>query len=271
MNSLAAYLNRRFKVGDITQHQLRSLEWLQWGRKNRFTGLILEDEVLVLDWKHCNSYRLKVSNLANVPPPINGFGVADPPFNEDEVKAYFVENNDNPYGLWNYMRAIMSGQEVDHLTQLPPLTYRKDTANTIEQLHKLAQPTDVIFTYDRDSGLARLIRKSDRGMWSHCAMVSENLTLYEATTGGVVESPFSRLSADNLDVGLYRLRGISESGKDKVAQTMKKLVGIKKYNWYAVVRIYLHQEWGIPYRRKPNQLTPAELIYANKFQLISYA
>ncbi len=271
MNSLAAHLDRRFKVGDVTKHQLRCLDWLQWGRKNRFTGLILDDDILVLDWKYCSSYRVKVSNLANVPPPIHCYGVVDQPLSEDVVKAYFRENSDNPYGLWNYMRAIMSAQQLEHLTQFPPLTYRKDTAQTIDQLHKQAQPADVIFTYDRGSGLSRLIRISDRGMWSHCAMVNENLTLYEATTGGVVESDFSRLSDKNLDVGLYRLRGIAESDRDKIVGTMKKLVGIKRYNWYAVVRIFLHQRWGIPYRRKRNQLTPADMMYGNKFELISYA
>ena len=52
---------------------------------------------------------------------------------------------------------------------------------------------------------------------------------------------------------------------------MRSMLNIKRYNWRAVFRIFLQKKFGIPYKRKPSELTPAELIYTNKFHLIAYS
>jgi uncharacterized protein YycO len=101
-------------------------------------------------------------------------------------------------------------------------------------------------------------------------MVSERGTLYESTTSGVVESDFSDLH-NNLDAALYRIPDITQSQREKMTAWLKRQVGRTGYNWRGVIRIYLHGQWGIPYRGGPMELTPADLMYGGQFELVAYA
>lgn len=272
MEPIAGYVDRHFRALNISRYDLQDLGLITWGRRNCFIGIVLENDVLLLDYKYFVSSRIKKANLGNIPYQMYyGVPCGKAPFGVDYLRSYFSKNSDNPYGLWNVFQVCIRNEFPDELTQFPPLSYSKKGESTIEQLQQLARPADFIFTFDRSSGLSRLIRKSDRCMWSHVAMVSDSGTLIESTTSGVVESPFSRLTDDHLEVGLYRHNAMSNDSQAKVVEAARKSIGIKGYNWYVVVRIYLQQSWHIPFRRREHEVTSADIMYGNQLRLIAYA
>ena len=250
MDAIASFFDRRYRPHPSTFSELQDFGLLQWGRAKRFTGLVLGGDALVLDYKYFTSCRIRLSNLMNVPYPIYYSAPIEAPFSTEYISEYFRDNNDNPYAVWNCLLSYMATERPAKLTQFPPLHYPKDDfATSLDRVRDLALPADSLFTFDRSSGLSRLIRKFDRGMWSHVAMVSERKTLYESTTSGVVESDFSDLHS-SLDVALYRIPDITQSQREKMTAWLKSQVGRKGYNWRGVIRIYLHGQWGIPVPKK---------------------
>jgi len=141
----------------------------------------------------------------------------------------------------------------------------------LDRVREMAKTGDIVFTYDRTSGLASLIRRFDWIMWSHCAIVGTDGALFEATTAGTVQSSFDDLRSESLDVGLYRpQKELSSDEQAMVDQFCKSHLGIP-YDWYAVIRIALNKNLGIPYRRKSMEVTGADLMYSNFLRLIAYA
>ncbi len=276
MRHLANYLERRFQQPDSRQWDINVEDFLIWQR--RYMGLRLRDEILWLGMKTPCSVRTRLCNIGNLPGrmylyPRN----PDAPFTytEEYLCDYFAKNQDNPYAIWNYFQQTLKAPPWPQLTQLPPLATNRpeqDKRRDIERMRQEALPGDQVFTYDRSSGLAHLIRKYDWGMWSHVALVNANRHLTEATTDGVVESSFDRLCEPSLDVALYRIPDITEQDRHRILDFIEDTVQRPtSFNWYGVLRIFLHKRFGIPYKRRPSQVTPNELIYGNSLQLVCYA
>jgi len=280
MNRLAAFLDRRFSV--VLDHNCTGLQYfdvVQWGRRSRFSGLVVDDDVVVLDWKKLVTFRVRLSN-------IRGFGPCNvlrpkegPPFARDVVTKYLSENRDNPFGLWNLLLSSRLAEKPERLTQFPPLTYSKGMQDqALDELSVKAWAGDMICTFDWNSGLSNLIRRLDWCMWSHCAIYTGQGTLVEWTTSGCVEGPFDRLRQQSLDVGLYRagIRGKSEDERRDfgrlVVKNMRSLVGIPGYSWGTVIRTALAKNARLLRFLGPkNSISPADLMYANSHDLIAYA
>jgi hypothetical protein len=198
------------------------------------------------------------------------------PYDDAYVARYFNENQDNPYGVWNYLQQLLLNESPpEELTQLPPLNLPKSEEKQrqhIERMREQASPGDMVFTYDRTSGLARLIRKHDWGMWSHVANVDADKSLSQITLGGHEVSSFYNLASASLDVGLYRIPELSDDDRKKMLEFLDTMApAITGYNWRGVIRVFLNKRFGIPYRRRSTEVTPNEMIYQNYLRLICYA
>ncbi|HUY90899.1 MAG TPA: hypothetical protein VMV10_19340 [Pirellulales bacterium] len=278
MNILATLVDNRFRRTDPTNHPFQFLDLVFWGRNRRYVGFVLGEDVVVVDYKFCTSFRLKVCNILTIPHVIDVYACQKVVYDQAYIESYLRENKDNPYGVWNILRTAPKVTNSDapfELTQFPPLLRWTDTGQRradIDKMYDLARPGDVVFTYDRASGLARLIRDADKGMWSHCATVLSDKALGEATTSGVVRSDFHRLGAPNLDVGLYRCQQeLTDEEARTVTAYAEAHIGAQGYPWRRVIRIYLQKRFGIPYRRGPSEFTPADLMYLNTLRLVCYA
>ncbi|KKK49464.1 hypothetical protein LCGC14_3134790, partial [marine sediment metagenome] len=221
------------------------------------------------------AFRVKTTNLPAIRQPVHCYR-PEMKYDTSYLTAYFSENHDNPYALWNVLLSMMNGRIADHLTQFPPMFYPKDAdaqKEGIERMSEMSHPADAFFTYDRTSMASRLIRKWDRGMWSHVGMVGYEGTLHEVLTSGPLSSDWSHLQVPSLDVGLYRLRQpLSEDQQATMVEGMEGVLSrMKGYGWYKVIRIGLEKKFHIPYRRGTNDATPADLMYGNQFQLVCYA
>jgi hypothetical protein len=277
MRQLASFLDQTIRRQDSSLiFNLEEGDFLQWGRRSRFNGLVLDHDVLVLDYRMFSSFRIKIANLPTLQSHIRRYKPRIPLFDRNYKTAYFAGNHDNPYGLWNIFLAMRNDQRPDDLTQFPPLYYPKNAEKQgvqIDLMREKSQPGDLFFTFDRSSGLARLIRAWDHCMWSHCGMVGHENKLYEMTTSGAAECDFSRLCRPSLDVGLYRVRdGISEYDPDSAIDFMKKCVAVgAPYGWNQLLRKALKKKFGIPFKKGPDDVTPADYMYSNKFTLICFA
>lgn len=274
MLEFASQLDRKRVPWDPARvvSQLRPLDTMCWGRNRRWIGIVLDDDLLVLDFKQMSSFRIRLRNLTRVQYPLEIYRI-DTSCAVDYVRTFFQENCDNPYALWSFYRHIATGDSPP-FTQLPPLAGAKDAvehSRRISQMSELAKCGDNVFTYDRSSGLHKLIRRYDRGMFGHCAIISERKTIYEITVSGGSESPFSDLDNPSLDVGLYRVPDITEEQRHAIAAYASKYVGRRGYGWYKVIRLMLWKRFHIPYDRTEYEVSPEDLIHIGKMELICYA
>ena len=175
MLKIAEYLDRTRGSATDSVFSMRFFDLVTWGRKRRFIGIVLSDDVLMLDYALMSSFRIKRVNLGQASKPIEVFRVRTAPFEQAYVEQFFADNSDNPFALWNMLSSLASGRTPNRLTQLPPLLRKRSAAEQSEAIARMADlaiSADILMTFDRSSGLHRLIRKYDKGMFGHCAMVS---------------------------------------------------------------------------------------------------
>jgi hypothetical protein len=263
------YLERKYAWPDLNNIDPNLID-IMTAPKHNLMGISIGNNFLMLNVKHFFSFRLKLQNIGFLKPfMLLKFKY---PIDKDYLTEYFDYNQDNPYAMQNVMNCIGSGKVPLNLTQFPPLFIKKDdNVPKIEQMYRDAELGDCIFTFDRGSGISRLIRKYDKGMWSHVGVINKDKKIVEMTTSGISATDFSSLCRVDLDVGLYRLKDVqlSQSGKKKMQafmdESLKKQI---RFNWKGIFLVFLHKKYGIPIKYAP---TPADLIYSNKLELISYA
>jgi hypothetical protein len=256
--------------------ELQDGEFLQWGRRCRFNGMIVGGDVLVLDHRMFSAFRMKISNLLTLQSCIHCYRPKEPRYDSQYLTAYFAENHDNPYALWNVLQTFIQPEKPEELTQFPPLYYAKDPAEqrtNVDRMRALSRPGDLFFTFDRTSGLSRLIRSWDRGMWSHCGVVGYGGQLYEQTTSGAARSEFASRFDAAIDVGLYRFRQhLADEGVAGVVDYWERKVAARApYGWGQVFRTALAKKFRMPIAKRPLDITPADLMYANTLQMVCYA
>jgi hypothetical protein len=272
MLKLTNYLEKKYAGSKIDTVNLQSVNLIS-SPKHNLMGISLGDEFIMLNVKYYFSFRFKLYNVGYFK-PFDLFA-SKQPFDKEYLKQYFSQNQDNPYAIQNVMNVcVHTGKVPADLTQFPPLYIKKeDKMQNMKRIYNEARIGDSIFTFNRDSVISRLIRKYDKGMWSHVGIVADmKRNIYEVTTSGASLSDFSSLYGDNLDVGLYRPKGEFLSPSDKqlelqlvIATQLKKGV---RFDWKGIFLIFLRKRFGIPVKRIT---TPADIICANQLQLMCYA
>lgn len=282
MQSILDFADQRFVVHDNLD-VLRDLHILKWPGKRCNLGIALNKEVVILNWRRMATYRVQLSNLAHyLGKDIKRVRVyacrseLGPPLTTEYVNQYLCGSEDNPYSVWNLVQYMMSSTSSQHLTQFPPLRCDKEDQDArIDEMRRLAQLGDVLFSFDRTSGLSHLIRRYDWCMWSHCAMCCGNNDVVEVSIDGATESNISDLNRPGLDVGLYRLSSLepAENGA-KAVEAMRNHIGREGYPWLEVVLIGVRKNLRWIRRILPTSqrsITPADLMYSNQFKLVCYA
>jgi len=272
MLKLTNYIEKKYAGSKIDTVSVQSGDLITSPRYN-LMGICLGDEFIMLNVKYYFSFRFKFNNLGY----FRSFGLFRPkqPFDKEYLRGYFAENQDNPYAIQNVMNfCVSTGKVPSDLTQFPPLYINKENkAQNMKRMYDEAQIGDNIFTFNRGSVISRLIRKYDKGMWSHVGTVADRKrNIYEITTSGISLSDFSSLYGDHLDVGLYRPKGdIFDSLDNQVKLQLAIATQMKKgakFDWRGIFLIFLRKRFKIPVKRIT---TPADIIYGNQFQLICYA
>jgi hypothetical protein len=271
MKQIFSFVEERFSgpsLADINPSSVNIALSLEKG----LMGFVLGNEVLLLRHKEMTTFRVNFANIGS----IKGIQLFKHPnlINQDQLKAYFAENGDNPYALQNIMGLLNHNRPLDNPTQLPPLWFPKteeQQAEAIDKLFDLAQPFDLFFTFTRSSGLSNMIRYIDRGHWSHTGVLDANKHIVEATTSGVHKSRFDRLKDPLLDVGLYRIKShqFSPEQRERMqAFTELQLRSKTSYDW-SVIPLAILRKWF----NKPSicPMMPSDLIRLDGLQLIGYA
>jgi hypothetical protein len=272
MNSLIRYIEGKNQArSDWHRINLDAVDLLT-SPKNRIMGVKLKNDFLLLNVKYFYSFRFKIQNInflddcmvLSLPYPLD----------KEYLENYFNENQDNPYAIQHIMNCFTKRIPINNLTQFPPLRINKKASSQREALEKMysqAQLMDSLFTYDRTSGISRLIRKIDSGPWSHVGMIDKNKNIVEMTTSGIIKTDFFSLCNPMIDIGLYRIKDLvlneqqKEASQKKLEDSLKQQI---KFDWLGILKVFLIKKFNLPIRHRA---TPAELIYSNKFELISYA
>lgn len=244
--------------------------------KHNIFGVSLKDSFLLVHHKYLYSFRAKLQNLGGLSPAfLREIRFKDENISNhyrESLEVYFSENRDNPYAVQHTMNSIGEGKQLDDLTQYPPLFFERDAQKHmvgLENMKSLAKPGDAVFMYNRGSGISSLIRKYDRGMWSHCGIVDINKQIFEMTTTGLNVSDFSNLSNPAIDIGLYRpKKRLTEENLKDMKHWMDNIVRVNhRFNWIGLFKVFLHRKLGIPFK---HGYSPQDLIYSNILQLVTY-
>lgn len=274
MLELANFLDRRF-VTSFDPWELEFMDVLTWGRRTRFMGYVVKDDLVVLDWKQLASFRVKVSNLAAFMPKGTYLGKRqqESPHQEDYIAGYLDRARDNPFAVWNVMQSMAMEVVPAQLTEYPPLMGPKGDFNKrFDELLADTQAGDAPFSFNRASGLHNLIRRYDWGMWAHVAVYDGNGMVYEVTTSGVVHSSIEHYRNPSFDLGLYRIGDdLTPEQVEKMREYCRKHLGQNGYPWWRVIRIAFSKNARYPYRRKKTEATSANMMNSNRFRLIAYA
>jgi len=99
-----------------------------------------------------------------------------------------------------------------------------------------------IFCRRRNVG-SLLLRTFTWSSWSHCGIVTPDLTVIEAAAfHGVVERPWSEFIAG---VSRYSVRSIDVPDEAAAIEWARSQVG-KRYDWSGVIGLGLRREWDQP-------------------------
>lgn len=273
MVNILNYLDKNKACSQIHEKDLIEADIIISVKLN-LMGIKLKDFFLILNCTYFYSFRLKIENVSG----LHSFALykCKSSINKDYLERYFSENQDNPYGLMNVMTSIRKGEELTNLTQFPPLYFPKNEKTQregIKKMHEIAKLGDIICTYDRKSGTSRLIRKYDKGMWSHVAIIDKNRKLFEVTTEGVINSDFFRLCKPDLDVALYRVKSSFKVIPEEIQKNIDEmLMNRAGYNWIGVFFAFLYRRFNIrlSFLRKSTYFTPAVMMNANVLELVYY-
>lgn len=266
---LEHFENEALSLPDPSGIDLKGLNILL-SRPNHIMGLHLGDgEFLVLQRRHYYSFRIQIRNLEDMFRRRLFIYHYKNPCDIDYLRAYFDENKDNPFAIENVFRRLRLDEPLSPLTQFPPLFPEKNAnshARLVETLREKAAPADILFSFSRTSGISQRIRTYDRSQWSHCCTVTNDKSLVDVTTNGVISSTFADYSDPNYDLGLYRMRELTPEGRRIVADAAEAYVGVKGFGYYSIFRLYLRKRWRIPY----HVVSVSDIIYSNKLELIGY-
>lgn len=234
-------------------------------------GIVFEGEALVLDYRTFMSFRVRSGNLGYSKDL--RFMKSPHQLDKSYLTEYFFKNSDNPYALYNVIKAIESGRPTKDLTQFPPLVImprnEEDHRAAIERLLKKAEPGDVVFSSIQRDPLSSLIRKEDQGQFSHCAPYLGNGEVMDIGPGGVVLNSVRDYPL-NMRLALYRLRDpLSEEQKrDMVSFAKQQVEKGLKYNYWGIIKLFLRKKYRIP---MPNTApSVSDLLYTNKFCLVDF-
>ncbi len=234
-------------------------------------GVILEHEALVLDYRTFMSFRVKSGNLG-FSKDLQFFryaGQIDRPY----LSEYFRENCDNPYALYHVMQSVHFSRPIKELTQFPPLSVAQLSLEkrraAVERLIKNADVGDTVFSSSVGDSISSLIRREDRGQFSHCASYVGNGEMVDAGPNGVeVNSVHDYPTTTRL--ALYRLRQpLSNEQKENIAAFARKQAEDRcRYNYWGVIKLYLHRKIKLPIPRSVPSVN--ELLYSNEFKLVDF-
>jgi len=234
-------------------------------------GLVLGNEALILDYKTLMSFRVRSGNL--------GFSEdmfiakSKIPIDKSFLEKYFLENQDNPCGIQNIMTLIHRGVDVTTATQFPPLFLPKLTGKerrlAVEQMVKLGQKGDMIFSSHRRDAISAAIRKYDRSQFSHVAPYLGNGEVADiGPAGGEINSLYD--SDDDTHFALYAFKAdIPEESRQAMVKWARDEItkGIN-FNYWGIFLMFLKKRFKFPVMR--NVPSVADLLFSNSFKLVSY-
>lgn len=262
MNKLIRKVESKHKnvIRDVSDYDVIS------SRNKQIMGIVLINDILILDTKDFSTSRAKINNLIYVK------GITFFKYNKkiDKIflEKYFQKNNDNPFAVQHVFNILLRNKDINEITQFPPLMYKKENlSKRIELYKKNVQAGDTIFTFDNDSNISRIIRMIDRGHWSHCGIVNKKLNICHMTTTGFSETSINEFIEDSTDFAIYRLKNI-KLNYSKLDEEINKLLNDNiKYGWFKLILTFFVRKFRLHIRCP---ITLAQLIDSNKYELIMY-
>lgn len=224
MNNILSYLESNYMP--IEYDRIINNKGMVKIVSNNLIGLCLKDELLLISSRGpYYSSRIRYENLNNLDVKLIYR------YRETEsivyLEEYFKANKDNPYAVFHIMNFLLRGVSIQESAQFPPLIVNKDLTAHNKRLSLLIEKAkfgDVLYTYQKDSGVSNLIRQLDYSMWSHVALVVENNVLSEMTINGKREDRMLTGFYDqpNFYLALFRPK-LNEIEKNRYFTRIQKL------------------------------------------------
>ena len=239
--------------------------------KHSFTGIVLDGEVLFLDYGSFMSFRVSSGNL--------GFW-KDARFlkhhdeiDKDALTSYFRENGDNPYGVANAVNAIMNQEPLESLTQFPPLhapLLRGDAwTQAVGVLVKKASPGDVVFSSRPNEAISSAIRWFDKGQFSHVAPYVGDGTVADMGPSGLTVNALEGYG-EGSRVALYGLpEGTTEEQRQRIVGYVQETAEAgAEYGYLQLLCVFLRRRFRLPLAKELPSVS--DLLCANTLRLVHF-
>jgi hypothetical protein len=240
-------------------------------RKPGCYGLLLANDILMVDYQSAMSFRVNYCNLG-MHKRVQALCFRYP-FPQFVLNSYFAENRDNPYAVIYVIGRMGFREDVNTpLTQVPPIstTYPSATARAeaVMRLLKEAKPMDSVFSRPLvSSGVSTLVRSVDHCQFSHVGVYAGEGVTVDSGPGGVHKTSLVEL-AKTSHLALYRYRGpISEEQRSKMLEFVEKSIGAP-YSWLGLIEVFCRKKLGL--RMNPRKPSVSALLFSDSFQLVTY-
>lgn len=129
-------------------------------------------------------------------------------FDRSKIREFFCVNHPSAELFQAALRAILSDKPeyFDRPLRTPPHDSidHEEHQRRCEALASVAQPLDMLCTFDPTSRMSRFIARIDAGPWSHTATVARGGMIFEAVTSGVRQIALTEYLQWPYRLGLYR-------------------------------------------------------------------
>ncbi len=234
-------------------------------------GVLLDDSMLMLDYKSFTSYRTKTGNLCFE----KGLSAhaSDKNLDYDYLRSYFNRNNDNPYALYHLINCITRDRGTADLVEFPPLhtacQSNVERLLAIETLINKAKKGDLVFSRPiKPSPLSSAIRWCDKTPFSHVGTyVGKGMTV-DAGLEGVTHNDLREMTQHN-HAALYTFRQpISDEKRSEIAALHVEMSNKPTaYNYTGVFKVFLAQKLRLPIK---HAASIGDLLYSKNFELVAY-
>jgi len=239
-------------------------------RKWPIMGIVFDSEPLMLDWRTFTSFRVKPGNFGFV--KRLRFVNVNQDIDKEYLKTYFLENQDNPYGLYSVITTIRNERRCHDLTQFPPLQRmsrsEEEWRGKVQVLLSQIRQGDAIFSGSYREEVSSTIRYHDRCQFSHVAIHVGNGEVVDIGPGGAVLN--SLLDYDwHTYLAAYRPKDSTpDRGEQAARDAFGTLARCRGYDWLSVFAVFLRERFRLPIARRLR--SNKDLLYANTLELVAY-
>lgn len=193
-----------------------------------------------------------------------------------KIIDFFKNINDNYRMFGLGIRALTNeNYEVFDSENIMPIFYNYSSIVQYDiawsELIPKLRNGDLIFTFNSNSRISKLIAAIDNGSWSHCGIYMGEGNIFEAIPKGRVVRNIEAYKNPNIHLGVYRSGIVKQS---LIGETIKKIVNEEAgpgYGYLKAIILGIRTVFGLNDDKfSPTDVTPNGCIYSGFLYLVGY-